>query len=353
MSLRVATICSGIGAPEKALTLLGIHYKLVFFSEIDKWAEKSYCSIHGIDSKLNIGDLKDYRHYNLPKDIDLIVGGTPCQDFSPAGKGKGGEQGSGTRSSLMWDYIRLIKEIKPKIIVWENVAAVINKKHFKVYKKFYFALSALGYKLKAKTLNAKLFGVPQNRERLFLVAMRKDIAWDFEFPQGFDSGVRLKNILQAHIPKKLFVNSAKFRLYKPNTNYPTHRIIYCGALLNRHYKQGNQVISDCGINGCLTTRKADFIYDSRYNSIRYLSGLEHVRLMGFKDEDYLKCKSVSVSENEIIKQAGNSIVVNVLMALFGQMFQVEWRKKIFGKATQNNYAAIPLFKGVYENKQNI
>ena len=134
--IKLATVCTGIGAPEKALTLLGIPYELAFFSEIDRPAIRSYCAIHGISEAKNLGDLSKIDYGKLPNDIDLIVGGTPCQDFSVSGLGKGGEEGSGTRSSLMWYYVRLIAQTHPKIVIWENVAAVINENHIRNYSKF-------------------------------------------------------------------------------------------------------------------------------------------------------------------------------------------------------------------------
>ena len=173
--IKLATVCSGIGAPEKALQLLGIKYELVFFSEIDNAAIRSYCSIHGENREKNLGDLSRIDYSKLPKDIDLIVGGTPCQDFSVSGLGKGGEEGSGTRSSLMWFYIKLIAETKPKIVVWENVAAVLNCKHYMTYRKFYCTLNNLGYRVNAGVLNAKYFNLPQNRVRVFVVAVRMQI----------------------------------------------------------------------------------------------------------------------------------------------------------------------------------
>ena len=206
-TLKLATVCSGIGAPEKALTLLGIPYELVFFSEIDNAAIRSYCSIHGENRAKNLGDLSRIDYGKLPKDIDLIVGGTPCQDFSVSGLGKGGEEGSGTRSSLMWYYVKLIAQTKPKIVVWENVAAVLNCKHYMTYRKFYLTLNNLGYKVNAGVLNAKYFNLPQNRVRIFVVAIRKDTDIRFTYPRGYDSGVRIRHELSDNIPDKYFAKS--------------------------------------------------------------------------------------------------------------------------------------------------
>ena len=342
--IKLATVCTGIGAPEKALTLLGISYELAFFSEIDRPAIRSYCAIHGISETKNLGDLSKIDYEKLPKDIDLIVGGTPCQDFSVSGLGKGGEEGSGTRSSLMWYYVRLIAQTRPKVVIWENVAAVINDNHIRNYRKFYHTLLSLGYKVHAGILNAKFFNLPQNRVRIFVVAIRKDLDLHFAFPHGYDSGIRIKHLLGHKVPEKYFTKSFDDieRYNKKFTD--THRIMSLGHIRNSNFKQNNEVLSIDGIFDCLTTKQGNYIVDDRTpreKPIRRLIPAESLRFMGFEDKDFYKCryryerkhgKSVRypyVSEGDIFAQAGNSIAVNVLMALFGELYGVDWRKKVF------------------------
>ena len=363
--LKLATVCTGIGAPEKALTLLGIPYELVFFSEIDNAAIRSYCAIHGIDRNKNLGDLSTIDYDKLPRDLDLIVGGTPCQDFSVSGLGKGGEEGSGTRSSLMWHYVRLIAETKPKIVVWENVAAVINQKHIRNYRKFYHTLCSLGYGVHAAILNAKYFNLPQNRVRIFVVAIRKDIDIRFSFPHGYDSGIRLKHVLQKEVPDRYFTKSMDD--IKPYAKYydRTHCIMELGRIKNSHFKQTNQVLSIEGIFDCLTTKQGNYILDDREpreKCIRHLMPNESLRLMGFEDKDFYKCRFryerqgkkavpyTNVSEGEIYIQAGNSIAVNVLVALFGEIYGLPWKEKVFKeryKTDEQLLYELPLF--TYKN----
>lgn len=202
--IRLATICTGIGAPEKALTNLGIPYDLVFFSEINIAAIRSYIAINNVCGSKNIGDITKIDYKKLPTDIDLIVGGTPCQDFSAAGLGRGGEDGSGTRSSIMWNYFRLVENLRPKIVVWENVAAVLSNKHKRTYRKFYCKFLSLGYKVYAGFMNAKYFNLPQNRVRIFLICIRKDMQNQFAFPLGYDSGIRIRDVLLKDVPEKYF-----------------------------------------------------------------------------------------------------------------------------------------------------
>lgn len=373
--LKVATVCTGIGAPEKALKFLNIPYELAFFSEIDEAAIKSYCKIHNEDRNKNFGDLKNVDTVPLPNDIDLIVGGTPCQDFSLAGKGAGGEENSGTRSSLMWYYVKLISLYKPKIVIWENVPGVLANKHIRNYQKFMHTLNALGYKLNSKLINSKYFNVPQNRLRVFVVAIRKDLNIDFEFPYGYDSGIRLKDILQKDVKERFFIKKiSNLELFKPRTFRNTHRIIKVGDLRNNNYRQDNVVISIDGISDCLMAQqncsKGSKIYDYRFENkqIRRLTDMESLILMGFTHTDYYKIrykyvkensktiKTQYVSENDVYKQAGNSIVVQVMMAILGAIYKVDWKPLVFKeryKTEEELWKECPLFLGVenYEIKE--
>lgn len=341
--LNVATVCSGIGAPEKALHNLDITFNLIFFSEIDKFAIKSYCAIHNESESKNIGDLKNFRNCKISNQIDLLVGGTPCQDFSTAGRGAGGEENSGTRSSLMWDFLSMIENLKPKVVIWENVAAVINNKHYNNYKKFYFKLMSLGYKINARILNAKYYNVPQNRVRIFLVAQRKDIATPFEFPLGYDSGIRLKHIMD---DEPFCSNPPRFKAirYKPISQ---HRIINCGVSIDTKFKTGNMLISAEGVAECLTTKGGNCVLCDK--GIRRLTAKERFLLMGFSVQDYEACKKAKVSTVAMIAQTGNSIVVNVLMAILGQLYNVDWKKKVYKdrfKTQSELLAELPIFKSV-------
>ena len=180
MKLKIGTVCSGIGAPEKALQLLGIDYELAYFCEFDKYASTSYCAIHNESPEKNLGDLTKVDFDKLPKDLDLLVGGTPCQDFSLAGKRAGGQQGSGTRSSLMWNFVEMIDKTKPKAVLWENVPGCLSGKMKATYQDFCQALRNSGYVVHEMRHNAKFFGVPQNRDRVFVLAIRKDQNMQFE-----------------------------------------------------------------------------------------------------------------------------------------------------------------------------
>lgn len=134
--------------------------------------------------------------------------GSPCQDFSVAGKNKGGDEGSNTRSSLMYETIRIVKTLKPKYIVWENVKNLLSKKHKHNFDNYIQALNDLGYNSYYQVLNAKDYGIPQNRERVFTISIRKDIdEGSFLFPEKEELKLKLKDLLENEVDEKYFLNA--------------------------------------------------------------------------------------------------------------------------------------------------
>lgn len=205
--MKVLSLFSGIGAFEKALKNLGVEFELIGFSEIDKYAVKSYCAVHGVDPSLNLGDITKIDEKNLPKDIDLLTYGFPCQDISNAGKQKGflDDNGQLTRSGLFFDAHRIIEGCKPKVAIAENVKALTGKRFKEEFSLVLSSLEEAGYENYWKVLNAKDFGVPQNRERVFIVSIRKDIKMEFEFPLGFPLEIRLKDILEDEVDEHFYL----------------------------------------------------------------------------------------------------------------------------------------------------
>jgi DNA (cytosine-5)-methyltransferase 1 len=210
--VRFLSLFSGIGAPEKALDRLNIEYELVGFSEIDKYATKSYCAVHGVDESMNLGDITKINETKLPKNINLITYGFPCQDISLAGKQKGlfNEDGTQTRSGLFFDALRIIKATQPRMAIAENVKNLTSKKFTEQFKLVLDSLEEVGYNNYWKVLNAKDFGIPQNRERVFIVSIRKDIDdGKFIFPDGFPLEKRLKDMLEDEVDEKFYLDSTK------------------------------------------------------------------------------------------------------------------------------------------------
>ena len=251
--LKYLSLFSGIGSPEQALKNLGVEFELFGFSEIDKYAIKSYCAVHGVDESLNLGDITKIDIESLPLDIDLITHGSPCQDFSVAGSGKGGDIGTGTRSSLMWNTVAICEHCKPKYVIWENVKNVLSKKHRHNFDKYLEEMDRIGYNNFHQILNAKDYGVPQNRERIFVISIRKDIEKDFKFPKGFDNGIRLKDILEEEVEEKYYINTEKaeklIQEFK-STNKKTLNI-------NPSGKGMNGVVRNDEIASTVTTNKGE------------------------------------------------------------------------------------------------
>lgn len=379
--LKLLSLFSGIGAFEKALENLNIPYELIGFSEIDKFAIKSYCAIHNVSSELNLGDITKIQLNQLPKDIDLITHGSPCQDFSLAGKQAGGDMGTGTRSSLMWNTINIVTYTKPKYVVWENVKNLLNKKHKHNFDSYITIMESLGYNSYYQVLNAKDYGIPQNRKRVYTISIRKNIdEKEFKFPKKEPLKIVLKDLLEKEVDEKYYLNDKQLLAIKNSTYMSTQRRIqekkWCDTLCARDFKDPKCV----RIGGIFDTEKSKHQAGSIYNKeglaptidtmqggyrqpmievignympsghdasrvvnsnglaptvkenhgtitatniclrIRKLTPLECWRLMGFDDEDFYKAKNIGISNSQLYKQAGNSIVVNVLMKIFKNLF---------------------------------
>ena len=212
--LRVLSLFSGIGAFEKALTNIGVDFEMVGFSEIDKYATKSYCAIHNVDESLNLGDITKIDLSNLPN-ADLITHGSPCTSFSLAGKGAGGDKGSNTPSSLMWYSVEIINKVKPKYVIWENVKNVLSKKHRHNFDLYIDTLDKMGYKSYFEVLNAKNYGVPQNRERIFVISILGEHK-PFIFPDEIPLELKLKDILEESVEERYYLKDTKDFFIKNN-----------------------------------------------------------------------------------------------------------------------------------------
>ena len=218
--MKVLSLFSGIGAFEKALDVLKIPYELAGYCEIDKYASKSYSAIHDVPETMNLGDITKIDEKALPKDIDLITYGFPCQDISLAGKQKGlfNEDGSQTRSGLFFEALRIIEETQPKVAIAENVKNLTGKKFNAQFQIVLASLEAAGYNNYWQVLNAKDYGIPQNRERVFIVSIRKDIdTGNFKFPEVFPLELRLKDMLEDEVDEKFYLNK-DFSLIQTNSN---------------------------------------------------------------------------------------------------------------------------------------
>lgn len=377
--IKLLELFGGIGACSKALERLGIDYEIADYVEIDKYACTSYNAIHGTNF-----ETQDVSKWDKDIQVDMIMHGSPCQDFSLAGLGKGGDKDSGTRSSLMYETIRIVEKLKPKYIVWENVKNLISKKHKHNFDAYLKAMDQLGYTNYYKVLNAKNYGIPQNRERIFTISILNPTQ-TFSFPAEKPLELRLKDMLEEEVDEKFYLSQKQEQRIKTSSYIQNQRRIqekdYADILCARNFKdpkcvrvggifdtdksthQAGSVWDKDGLSPTLDTMQGGWrqpcvqiknntkkgyieategdgvdisnrmeyqIYDGQiatnvnasvnpyYNTplrIRKLTPKECWRLMGFDDEDFEKAEQVC-SNSQLYKQAGNSIVVNVLEAIF-------------------------------------
>ena len=421
--IKLLSLFSGIGAFECALRWGGHEFQTINYCEIDKYASAAYSMIHNVDESLNLRDVRKVSTLLFP-DVDLITYGFPCQDISIAGRQKGFEDGAGnrTRSGLFFEALRIIQDLQPKWAICENVKALTMKQFRNEFKTVLDSLECAGYRNYYQVLNAKDFGIPQNRERVFIVSIRKDIDQEFTFPETQVLKLRVRDLLEKDVPEKFFINTpnaialARKIAEEIELNHPavlrSVRTDY-GKEIRTAYEQGEihekranmrefecrsddlcntlttvlkdnyiaepvmrtvgdlgvggqrgRVFSTSGIVGCLSAtdykdppkilqvgnivKTGQFdnpqrgrIYDpdglaptlntvsggglepkifetKPYVRIRKLTPRECFRLMGFTDDDFDKIKGISNSQ--LYKMAGNSIVVNVLTEIFKELF---------------------------------
>ncbi len=225
-TINLLSLFSGIGAFEKALTNIGIPYNLVGYCEIDANAAKAYSLIHKVPETLNYGDITLIQENLLPKNIDLITFGFPCQDISIAGYKKGlfDEQGNQTRSGLFFEALRIIKATKPRIAIAENVKNLTSKSMKPVFDTVLSCLEEAGYNCYWKVMNAADYKLPQSRERVFIVCIRKDIdnGW-FSFPEPKHLDKCMGDYLDETVPEQYYLSAEKTaNVIKHNDKHPGH-----------------------------------------------------------------------------------------------------------------------------------
>lgn len=199
--MKLLELFGGIGACSKALERLGIDYEIADYVEIDKYAVASYNAMHGTNF-----EPQDICKWDKDIEVDLVMHGSPCQDFSLAGLQAGGDEGSGTRSSLMYETIRIVDKLRPKYVIWENVKNVISKKHIHNFNNYIERMRQLGYTSYYQVLNAKDYGIPQNRERVFTISIKNDLNKGFVFPQKQELKLKLKDMLEDNVDEKYYLS---------------------------------------------------------------------------------------------------------------------------------------------------
>ncbi len=404
------------------LDWIGLDWELVNYCEIDRWASLSYSMVNQCSESLNLRDVRTVTAETVrDRQVDLITYGFPCQDISIAGKQQGfvNDFGESTRSGLFFEALRIIKELRPRYAVAENVKALTSTKFKNEFATVLSSLEEAGYNNYWRVLNAKDYGIPQNRERVFIVSIRRDVdEGDFQFPDKEPLMLRLRDMLEPaeSVDEKYYLSteregvrrliaelearyslpaaarigetpvicqvgnivdnpnrdSQRGRIYDPSGLAPTLNTVGGGgleakividgltrdtqkqkarvfnpsglaaSLIATDYKEPPQisvigqlkggekgrVVDRDGIGYTLTATEykdplkiaePEHAYGVR---IRKLTPRECWRLMGFLDEEFDRVHGISNSQ--LYKQAGNSIVVNVLSALLSQLFYKEF-----------------------------
>ena len=420
--IKVLSLFSGIGAFERACCRIGLDWELVNYCEIDRWASLSYSMVNQCSESLNLRDVRTVTAETVrDRQVDLITYGFPCQDISIAGKQQGfvNDSGESTRSGLFFEALRIIKELRPRYAIAENVKALTSTKFKNEFATVLSSLEEVGYKNYWRVLNAKDYGIPQNRERVFIVSIRRDVdEGDFQFPDKEPLMLRLRDMLEPaeSVDEKYYLSaeregvrrliaelearyslpvaarigdtpvicqvgnivdnpnrdSQRGRIYDPSGLAPTLNTVGGGgleakividgltrdtqkqkarvfnpsglaaSLIATDYKEPPQisvigqlkggekgrVVDRDGIGYTLTaTDYKDPLKIAEHGNtygvrIRKLTPRECWRLMGFMDEEFDRVHGISNSQ--LYKQAGNSIVVNVLSALLSQLFYKEF-----------------------------
>lgn len=328
----------------KGVDKLNKNWKLVNFCEIDKYAVKSYCAVHNVDESINLGEITKIDTSDI-NDFTMMCGGSPCQDFSLAGYQHGSvwtctdcgheynplevhwdkrntcpkcnsENIEKTRSSLLVEYLRVLREKHPKFALYENVKNIVGKKFKPTFDLFIEELHEYGYNTYYKVLNAKDYGVPQNRERVYIFIVDKNLDnGKFEFPHPFDDGVRLKDVLEDEVEEKYYLSEKMVNGFIKHNN--NHEAKGTGFIWKPRDKDG--VASTLRANAALAPTDNTIEENIR---IRKLTPKECWRLMGFSDDNFNSAQNAGVSNSQLYKQAGNSIVSDVLLHIYNSIYDV-------------------------------
>lgn len=327
--LRVFEAFSGVGAQRMALRNLGIDHEIVGISEIDKYAIQSYEAIHG--KTPNFGDISTINPNELP-DFDLFTYSFPCQDLSVVGKQEGLIRGK-TRSGLLYECEKIIEVKRPKYLLLENVKNLMSQRFQPAFQAWQQYLTTLGYTNYVQVLDAKDYGIPQHRQRVFMVSILEEHE-PYHFPQPIPLTTTLMDVLEDSFDPKMVMTVKDNSPSKRTLTYLEQVQQLVTNLEEEHAWMGvDKSLNQprlTPIANCLTAREDRGISNHRQEGtavvcplpflVRKLTPLECWRLMGFLDEDFEKAKASGLSNAQLYKQAGNSIVVSVLEGIFKQLF---------------------------------
>jgi DNA (cytosine-5)-methyltransferase 1 len=373
-AIRVGTVFSGIGAIEHALKRMKLKHEIVFAGDIDKFCKESYFANHKITEEHWHDDITKFDATPYKNKVDLLVGGSPCQAFSMVGKRLGLEDARGT---LFYDFARVVNETKPKVFIYENVKGLLNHDEGKTWVFIKEIFASLGYKFSYQLLNAKDFGIPQHRERVFVVGF-KELDTNFEFPKKELLCHNMQDFLEDYTNSKYYLKEKGVKFVTSSWNRQKKYTQINGDLalcqkanqqFNWHgdfvYEQAAQTelknsencfvfnVNDVEEKYYLSEKVKKYVLSQgtknfktstntdlevarpllqtmhkmhragvdnyvthHHGKIRKLTPRECLRLMGFNDDF-----KIVVSDTQAYRQTGNSIVVDVLMRLTSKIIE--------------------------------
>ena len=369
--VRIGTVFSGIGAIEHAFQRLKLKHKIVFAGDIDINCKKSYFANYDITEDDWFTDIRDFDAKKYKNKVDFVIGGAPCQAFSMVGKRLGFEDARGT---LFYEFARIVKETQPKLFLFENVKGLLNHENGRTWQVMLDIFNELGYDIHFRVLNSKNYGIPQNRERLYCLGFKKKTK--FLFPAPIELNYKMYDFLEDYVDTKYFlkdkgikfvtshknkekcytqVNGDVALCQKRNQQYNWHGdFVYHPVSKNENFEEDfDEFIFDVndveekyylsdkvkkyvlagGTKNFKTSTETDLDvarpllqsmhkmhragvdnYVTHKGRIRKLTPRECLRLMGFKDTF-----KIVVSDTSMYQEAGNSIVVDVLIAILKQL----------------------------------
>lgn len=346
---------------------INFDYELANFSELDKYAIKSYTSIHNVNQDLNLGDITKINIDKLPSNIDLITYGFPCQDISIVGKQKGffDENNNKTRSGLFFNALNIIKKVRPKIAIAENVKNLTSKKFEKEFNIVLNSLKEIGYNNYWKILKASDFGIPQNRERVFIISIRQDIDdGTFSFPKTIPLKNKIKDFLEENVPIDFYSNifidnnyikkqEDKFSVYKSKNSIALYNTCEIRSGVANYLTQGltrkEVSVAVSRTDGISYTLRASNVMEIAVPSLnknfkyqlRKLTPLECFRLMGFSDTDFIQA-ALQCNEEEARKIVFISKTQNKSISAIVLEKQKKIKKTLFQKLSYINKLVIVL-----------
>ena len=350
--LKVGTLFSGIGAFEHALNRLSIPHKIVFACDNDSYVKKSYFENYKIQEDAWYDDVLKLNATKYINEIDIIVGGSPCQSFSFVGKQKGLED---DRGNLIFEFIRVVKECNPKMFIFENVKGLTTHESGKTFDYVLSKFNELDYNISYDILKATDYGIPQSRQRLFLIGINKNTNVTINFPPPkLELTLKMQDLLEDNVNTQYYlqqkgqefavkdinlikkytqINGEIALCQKKNQQFNWHGdfVFEYRDIPDKYYLSDSvrDYVLKSGTKGFNMKPEIDLQiarpilssvhkmhragvdnYVTKYGKLRKLTPRECLRLMGFSDNFI-----IVVSDTRMYQQAGNSIVVNVIMEI--------------------------------------